>query len=312
VQEDHRVAAVEFDSLADRPGPENTAALYWSGRAWAAVGDSARARERWTSLVRNHPQSYYAVPAARRLGVAPFQGAATPSETRRTTPAPLARAALLDSLGMEVESRFELERFTRDAQGPDPVPGAWALLDLGYPSRALQLAMRAVAQGTSSDRLLPLLYPVIDRAVLEREAGAVGLDPHLVSGLIRQESLYDPRARSRADARGLMQVLPSVAATAARSEGYPEWDEVLLYQPDVNMHIGLRHLAQRRSSCGGNLEAALAAYNAGSTPVNRWLERPGTADPEVFIERIPYIETRDYVRRVLYNQARYAAIYKAG
>jgi soluble lytic murein transglycosylase len=319
VQGDHRVAAVEFDSLANRPGPENTAALYWSGRAWAAVGDSARARERWTSLVRNHPQSYYVVPAAQRLGVSPFGGIATgPSDPRNdggaviATPPPLERAALLDSLGMEVESRFELERFARDAQGPDPVPAAWALLDLGYPSRALQLAMRAVTQGTSSDRLLPLLYPVIDREVLEREAGAVGLDPYLVSGLIRQESLYDPRARSRADARGLMQVLPSVGAAAARSEHYPEWDAVLLYQPDVNMHIGLRHLAERWAKCGGSAEAALAAYNAGSTPVNRWLERPGTTDPEVFIERIPYVETRDYVRRVLYNQARYAAIYKAG
>ena len=310
VQGDHRAAAAEFDSLADRSGPENTAGLYWSGRAWAALGDSARARQRWQSVVRQHPQSYYVVPAARRLEVPPFRDTASVQPPGRpAAQPPLERAALLDSLGMEVESRFELERFTRDAQGPDPVPGAWALLDLGHPSRALQLAMRAVAQGTSSDRLLPLLYPVIDRAVLEREAGAVGLDPHLVSGLIRQESLYDPRARSRADARGLMQVLPSVGAAAARGEGYPEWDAVLLYQPDVNMHIGLRHLAQRRSSCGGNLEAALAAYNAGSTPVNRWLERPGTADPEVFIERIPYIETRDYVRRVLYNQARYAAIY---
>ena len=106
-----------------------------------------------------------------------------------------------------------------------------------------------------------------------------------------------------------MQVLPSVGAAAARREGYPEWDTALLYQPDVNMHIGLRHLAERWAKCGGSVEAALAAYNAGSTPVNRWLERPGTTDPEVFIERIPYVETRDYVRRVLYNQARYAAIY---
>ncbi len=306
---DPGTAAAEFDSLANRNGPENTAAIYWAGRAWADLGDSARARERWTSLVRNHPQSYYAVPAARRLGVAPFQGAVTPSEAREIIPAPLERAALLDSLGLDLEARFEVERFARDAQGPDPAPAAWALLAAGHPARALQLAMRAVGQGAPSTALLPLLYPVLGREILERESAALGLDPFLVAGLIRQESLYDPRALSRADARGLMQVLPSVGATAARSEGYPEWDEVLLYQPDVNMHIGLRHLAERWARCGGNLEAALAAYNAGSTPVNRWLARAGTVDPEVFIERIPYVETRDYVRRVLYNQARYAAIY---
>ncbi|HEX9165737.1 MAG TPA: transglycosylase SLT domain-containing protein [Gemmatimonadales bacterium] len=310
VQGDHSAAATEFDHLADRSGPENTAALYWSGRAWAALGDSARARQRWQSLVLQHPQSYYVVPAARRLEVPPFRdttGVQPPG--RPAAQPPLERAALLDSLGMDVESRFELERFGSDAQGPDPAPPAWALLAAGHPSRALQLAMRAVAQGTASTTLMPFLYPVIDLEILEREAVAVGLDPFLVAGLIRQESLYDPRARSRADARGLMQVLPSVGAAAARSEGYPEWDTVLLYQPDVNMHIGLRHLAERWAKCGGNLEAALAAYNAGSTPVNQWLARTGTADREVFIERIPYIETRDYVRRVLYNQARYQAIY---
>jgi soluble lytic murein transglycosylase len=309
IEGDHRAAAVEFDSLADRSGPENTAAIYWSGRAWAALGDSARARGRWQSLVRQYPQSYYVVPAARRLGSVPFPDEVTPREAGGAVPAPVARAALLDSLGLEVESRFELERFARDAQSPDPAPAAWALLAAGHPSRALQLAMRAVGQGAPSTALLPLLYPVLDREILERESAPLGLDPFLVAGLIRQESLYDPRARSRADARGLMQVLPSVGATAARSEGYPEWDAVLLYQPGVNIHIGLRHLAERWAQCGGSPEAALAAYNAGSTPVNRWLARPGTSDPEVFIERIPYVETRDYVRRVLYNQARYSAIY---
>lgn len=311
VQGDHRAAAAEFDSLADRPGPENTAAIYWSGRAWAAVGDSVRAGQRWQSLVTQQTQSYYVVPAARQLGVAPFPAPpdTTPPAFRLSASPPLMRAALLDSLGMDVEARFERERYSRDAQGERAAEAGWALLAAGQPSRALQVAMRAVSQGTPGRPLERLLYPLIDQAALEREAAVVGLEPFLVAGLIRQESLYDPRARSRADARGLMQVLPSVGAAAARQEGYPEWDTALLYQPDVNMHIGLRHLAERWAKCGGSMEAALAAYNAGSTPVNRWLERPGTTDAEVFIERIPYVETRDYVRRVLYNQARYAAIY---
>jgi soluble lytic murein transglycosylase len=75
------------------------------------------------------------------------------------------------------------------------------------------------------------------------------------------------------------------------------------------MHFGLLHFSEALEACGGSIEAALAAYNAGATPVNRWLTRQGTSDPEVFIERIPYVETRDYVRRVLYNQARYDFLY---
>ena len=84
---------------------------------------------------------------------------------------------------------------------------------------------------------------------------------------------------------------------------------MLLYQPDLNVHFGLKHFAERLVACDGQIEATLAAYNAGEGPVNRWLKRPGTADPEVFIERIPYVETRDYVRRVRYNEARYQSLY---
>lgn len=306
---DHATAAREWDTLADRSGPEQTAAIYWSGRAWAEAGDTGRARQRWQSLLRGFVQSYYVVPAARQLGVPPFSVTAPEVPPRGTPPGALSRAALLDSLGMGVEARFELERFSRDASGDALAPAGRALLDAGHPSRAIQLAIRATGQGQGGAQFLRLLYPLINREVLERESAALGLDPMLVAGLIRQESLYDPRARSRADARGLMQVLPSVGAAAARSEGYPEWDAVLLYQPDVNMHIGLNHLAERWAKCGGSVEAALAAYNAGSDPVNRWLRRPGTADPEIFIERIPYVETRDYVRRVLYNQARYTSLH---
>jgi soluble lytic murein transglycosylase len=315
---DAKAAATEFDAIADRvpAGDEATAAAYWSGRAWAEAGDSARARQRWRSLVESSPQSYYVVPAARRLGVSPFSpvnpaasgGGAIDSAAWR-------RANLLDSLGLAVEARFELDWQGRstDADAAGLLARAEVLGRQGQVTRALRLAQQAVSRGAPADqRALELIFPLVNPDVLAMEAGAVGLAPLLVASLIRQESAFDPRARSRADARGLMQVMPAVGAATARREKFPEWDPVLLYQPDVNMHIGLRHLADRMERCAGNREAALAAYNAGATPVNRWLERPGTADADVFIDRIPYVETRDYVRRVLYNWARYESIYGTG
>jgi soluble lytic murein transglycosylase len=108
---------------------------------------------------------------------------------------------------------------------------------------------------------------------------------------------------------GLMQVLPSVGASLARAEGLRDWETPLLYQPDVSLRFGISHLAQllRRYA---RLEHALAAYNAGSRPSQEWLRLPGAADdPEVFIERIQYVETRDYVRRVLRNLSVYRALY---
>lgn len=309
-------AAAAFDRLlALRPGgAEATAAIYWSGRAWEAAGDSARATERWNSLLARYPQSYYVVPAAARLGVSawsPGRGAsgALPDGVTEV----LQRAALLDSLGLDAEVRFEYDRLLRESPGAEALLAtAGALREAGRPALALRLAQRASDRGAPADStLLQLLYPLAARDALEAESRALGLSPFLMAGLIRQESAFDPAARSRADARGLMQVLPSVGAGYARSEGLSNWETVLLYQPDVNVHFGLLHFAERLKACDGQIEAALAAYNAGSTPVNRWLRRNGTADPEVFIERIPYVETRDYVRRVRYNEARYSSLYTA-
>ncbi|PYP93244.1 MAG: transglycosylase, partial [Gemmatimonadetes bacterium] len=86
---------------------------------------------------------------------------------------------------------------------------------------------------------------------------------------------------------------------------YPEWITV----PDLNLHLGAAHLQELLERFGGRVDAAVAAYNAGTTPVRRWLARPGAEDPDQFIELIPYQETRGYVRSVLRNRDLYRALY---
>ena len=308
------VAALGFDRLVEQKpgGSEATAATYWGGRAWEAAGDSARARERWKSLLARFPQSYYVVPAAARLGQpawAPSAGAPAPVPVEVVET--IRRAALLDTLGLDAEVRFEYDRLLRETMSAaELLATATALREAGKPAMSLRLAQRALDRGAPADStLLRLLYPLAAREALEADSRALELSPFLMAGLIRQESAFDPLARSRADARGLMQVMPVVGASYARSEGITDWDTVLLYQPDLNVHFGLKHFAERLVACDGQIEATLAAYNAGEGPVNRWLKRLGTADPEIFIERIPYVETRDYVRRVRYNEARYESLY---
>jgi soluble lytic murein transglycosylase len=105
-----------------------------------------------------------------------------------------------------------------------------------------------------------------------------------------------------------MQVLPSVGASIAKAQGIASYERVLLYQPDVNVRLGMTHLdAMLRQY--PHLEYALAAYNAGGAPVRRWRQKRGTDDPELFVERIPYAETRDYVRILIRNEAMYRALY---
>jgi soluble lytic murein transglycosylase len=104
-----------------------------------------------------------------------------------------------------------------------------------------------------------------------------------------------------------MQVMPAIGKAIARSLRYPYWNPDLLYEPDVNLELGINHL--RSMLAGRDPIRALAAYNAGDGRVARWSKKPGAADPEVFIERIPFAETRDYVRIVLRNRDLYRALY---
>jgi soluble lytic murein transglycosylase len=176
-------------------------------------------------------------------------------------------------------------------------------------SRAIGLARRALAASARRDtRLFRLLYPIAYGDVIRAEAATRGIDPALVAALIHQESSFNPRAASRAGALGLMQVLPNVGAAIARARGMTSFERVLLYQPDVNVRLGTIHLDAMLDQYP-HVAYALAAYNAGGSPVKRWRQKRGTDDPELFVERIPYDETRDYVRILLRNQATYKTLY---
>ena len=135
--------------------------------------------------------------------------------------------------------------------------------------------------------------------------------PVFAAALIRQESNFTPSAVSRAGARGLMQVMPSVGHGLARGMGYPIWDPVLLYEPDVNLELGMAHLGELSHRYDTPVRI-LAAYNAGVSRVERWNDKAGAADPEIFAERIPYAETRDYVRIIPRNEDFYRALYDWG
>src|SRR5690606_17147576 len=130
-------------------------------------------------------------------------------------------------------------------------------------------------------------------------AAANGLDPALSFALIRAESAWQPDARSHANAYGLMQLLPATGKSMAQQLGVPWRGTSTLLDPALNIRLGSRYLARQVARFDGNPWLATAAYNAGPTPVQRWLADRGTLPADAFIETIPYGETRDYVARVL-------------
>ena len=148
-------------------------------------------------------------------------------------------------------------------------------------------------------RLYQLRFPLHHDATIRREAARNDLDPAWIAAEIRAESVFDPNARSSADARGLMQVLPATGADVARKLGLPWGGGQSLYDADTNIVLGSAYLRQLMDKYGGKPYQVIAGYNAGPAPLGRWMSQRPAMDADFWIETISYKETREYVARVL-------------
>ena len=305
-------AAALYQGEVDAGGPQRSAARFWLGKMALARGDTAGARATWRALARDDSLGYYGIRARRDTDLPPL--AVAPAAVASPSAAVAAGLARLDTLllaGLDTAGQAEVRAvLARPPQELDALL-AWSegLGQRGFGPAAVRLGWQAALKAPGDPRVLRAIYPWPNRAAVEAEAEEFGVDALLLAALVRQESVFDVEALSPAGARGLAQLLPGTAALTARGLDvtfYPEWITV----PDLNLHLGAAHLAEllRRF---GRLEAAVAAYNAGPSPVRRWLERDGTADPDQFIELIPFAETRGYVRSVLRNRELYRALYTA-
>jgi soluble lytic murein transglycosylase len=145
----------------------------------------------------------------------------------------------------------------------------------------------------------PWRFPMAAKGTVLAEAKRYGVDPALAYGLMRAESAMQPDARSHAGAVGLLQLMPGTASAVARRNSLPYNGSASLTDPEINVPLGIAHLGELYRDFGGQWVRVAAAYNAGANAVERWLdERPDTP-PDVWIETMPYYETRDYVPKVL-------------
>lgn len=160
-------------------------------------------------------------------------------------------------------------------------------------------AVFSLGKNPEEQRLYGLRFPLHHEATIRREALKNNLDPAWVAAEIRAESIFYPRARSSANAMGLMQVLPGTGAGVASRIGMPWGGADSLFDPDTNIVLGTAYLRQLMDKYGGQPYQVIAGYNAGPAPLGRWQsQRPGM-DPDFWIETISYKETREYVARVL-------------
>jgi soluble lytic murein transglycosylase len=163
-----------------------------------------------------------------------------------------------------------------------------------------------VSQGERNFYRYPLAYwDSVQEKTQER-----GIDPYLALAVIRQESLFNARAHSPAAALGLMQLIPPTAARVAKQIGLPAPNQEKLFEPEFNLTLGTQYLKNLLERYSNNWFKAIAAYNAGEAAVDRWEKEIVTDDIEEFVERIPYVETRGYVKLVLRNHRIYKLLYE--
>ncbi len=283
-------------------------ALYWLGRAYEAMGDTATAQSHYAAGAV-HIQSFYGQLAAEKAGMTQIT---LPSDPEIT---PDARAAY------EANEVVQATRMVGEAGEAgllrafayhldDTLPSAVdvaQLMDmvLGYGDRfGSMMVGRAASQ---RGWLMPnRQYPI--RIPPEVE-GAAPLPFTLA--ITRQESSYDPLVVSSAGARGMMQFLPSTASGVARRLGMP-YSADRLWDPDYNMTLGSYHLGELMQANGGSMILAAVGYNAGPARPAQWIARCGdprgaTVDPIDFIECTPFTETRNYMMRVMENMQIYKA-----
>jgi soluble lytic murein transglycosylase len=154
-----------------------------------------------------------------------------------------------------------------------------------------------------------IFFPMVAWGTLKQEAKRYGVDPYIACGLIRQESVFNPNAISRAGARGLMQIMPATGQLISKRQGNGAISAADLYNPVLNIKLGMNYLAQMLGEFG-RIEYAAAAYNAGPGRARAWIAARGTMDIEDWIENIPFSETRGYVQGVLRYAANYQRLYK--
>ena len=301
---------------------EKAQGFYWAARMASAQGDSTAADAYLQRAAGRYPDTFYGALAAGQLGrqkavtgaVSGWNASDRLIVPEWATP-DVAAGLILLRVGLSEEGEVQLlsavdaARYDREQH--------YVLWEASVSGRAFDAAARmgerllAGYQWSQDDRRLRnLAYPLYYVDLIVPEARERGLDPFLVLALMKQESRYLSDARSYAGARGLMQLMPETAREWARRLRLPPVTAEDLYDPALNIRLGIPYLARLVKQFDGSIEKALAAYNAGAGRVRRWERGLEDTRPETFVESIGIQETRTFVRAILNYYYRYRYLWK--
>ncbi|PSJ46223.1 lytic murein transglycosylase [Zobellella endophytica] len=272
--------------------------LYWRGRALAAQRRTNEADTAWQEAARS--RDYYGFLAAQQsrrefsLQKKPLSPAPSWAAAAARWPA-LLRVEEWMARGDKAAARSEWYHLLGKVDEQAGVELGSLALSRGWYDKSILASIRVQAWDH-----LELRFPVVYRDIFQRQARRLGLDESTLFAIARQESAFYEQARSPVGAGGLMQLMPATARETARKHGISQYRHPTdVYRPDINVQLGSSYFKELLVRYGDNRIPAIAAYNAGPGRINRWLRDSGSRPMDVWVENIPYRETRGYVQNVL-------------
>lgn len=298
--------------------------LYWKARSLEKMGNIEEAGKIFNILANLPFPSYYGVLSLKKLGKHPTCNGKISS--RQTRPGNalnevknplLIRAMILSEILLLPECEEELDLIERDTLNPkEMLELSWLYKKINLPHKSIKIASSIERELRGLDSLsIPyseldtLLFPLEYAEDISRNSLKMGFDPLLIASIIRQESAFDPNAVSRSNAIGLMQIIPKTGFLLAKKTGISQFTSDMLYNPSLNLELGIFYLKMLSTRFNGDMIKVLAAYNAGENAVERWWRRFSNLDHDEIVENLPYSETENYIKNIIRNQYHYTRIY---
>jgi soluble lytic murein transglycosylase len=313
------IATLELAQKFEDRHSDLTRDMYWTARLYKESGDEEKARCLFTDLADFSQFGIYGILAQRELKL-PFQSLKTEGLSGYN---PRQSSPIADHIRVPVDwfivlGEFEVgRRFVESFPSNEIYDSSWSLEKKEAVLVMLSRLEQHITVGVRVDELSPddrkrlllkrpeLLFPLPYRSRIVEEATKQGIPPALVYSIMRQESMFNTFARSPADAFGLMQLIPEMAAKAAKGLGVDFHGPEDLYDPDKNIALGTGFLKTLFKRHGDRFVLSVSAYNASDKAIEGWVRTRMRNDPLEFIEEIPYDETRLYVKLVMRNFVTY-------
>lgn len=299
--------------------PQCSQILFWTGKYHLKIQKKEEAKFYFTKVMDKYPDSYYAYRAS-KLGMTSlaswsFSHIRLPDSSKFEIEFPFdeinSKDAALIKLFFELGDKNIVEEIPLNNYAVK----SWCEFKKGNAAKSTFYANKYI---TESGKKIPysrpvwkLAFPIYYSDYINENCGMRNLDPFLILSLIREESHFMEDARSSSNALGLMQLLMPTAAYIAEMKGIEAPDDIKLKNPQYNIAVGSAYFSYVLETTDNNTMFAIGGYNGGPNAMNKWREKYKTNDTDEFVEKIPYAESKNYIKKVFRSRYNYAKIYEA-